>query len=180
MEKVQWNSIDKKQNGLKYSKYYKSSILPRALPTTLSCSFRCESAAEHHTAEQCSKTGRTKLQKDLKKSDRSWNTWQDILMIPSLFACSTGNRVRASHKVILTSNVTSTRQGQQIPLAHFHPESMGLPGMDCCIPWETAARGFLWPNIGPHVAIATIRYYSLLYATIRYYSLRCATMLYNC
>ena len=28
MEKVQWNSIDKKQNGLKYSKNDKSSTLP--------------------------------------------------------------------------------------------------------------------------------------------------------
>ena len=27
MEKVQWSSIDKKQNGLKYSKYDKSSTL---------------------------------------------------------------------------------------------------------------------------------------------------------
>ena len=29
MEKVQWNSIDKKQNGLKYSKNDESSTLPR-------------------------------------------------------------------------------------------------------------------------------------------------------
>ena len=29
MEKVEWNSIDKKENGLKYSKNYKSSTLPR-------------------------------------------------------------------------------------------------------------------------------------------------------
>ena len=29
MEKAQWNSIDKKQNGLKYSKNDKSSTLPR-------------------------------------------------------------------------------------------------------------------------------------------------------
>ena len=29
MEKVQWNSIDKKQNGLKYSKNDKSSTVPR-------------------------------------------------------------------------------------------------------------------------------------------------------
>ena len=29
MEKVQWISIDKKQNGLKYSKNDKSSTLPR-------------------------------------------------------------------------------------------------------------------------------------------------------
>ena len=40
-----------------------------ALLTTLSSSLRCESAAEHHTAEQYSKTGRTKLQKDLRRSD---------------------------------------------------------------------------------------------------------------
>ena len=31
MEKVQWNSIDKKQNGLKYSKTDKSSTLPAEL-----------------------------------------------------------------------------------------------------------------------------------------------------
>ena len=31
MEKVQWNSIDKKQNGLKYSKNYESSTLPRRI-----------------------------------------------------------------------------------------------------------------------------------------------------
>ena len=30
MEKVQWNSIDKKQNGLKYSKNDESSTLPRS------------------------------------------------------------------------------------------------------------------------------------------------------
>ena len=42
-----------------------------ALLTTLSSSLRCESAAEQHTAEQYSKTGRTKLQKDLRRSDRS-------------------------------------------------------------------------------------------------------------
>ena len=29
MEKVQWNSIDKKQNGLKYSKNDKSSTIPQ-------------------------------------------------------------------------------------------------------------------------------------------------------
>ena len=31
MEKEQWNSIDKKQNGLKYSKNDKSSTLPGGL-----------------------------------------------------------------------------------------------------------------------------------------------------
>ena len=45
-----------------------------ALLTTLSSSLRSESAAEHHSAEQYSKTGRTKLQKDLRWSDWLWNT----------------------------------------------------------------------------------------------------------
>ena len=42
-----------------------------AFLTSLSSSLRCESAAEHHTTELCSKTGRTKLQKNLRRSDRS-------------------------------------------------------------------------------------------------------------
>ena len=44
--------------------------LKPALLTTLSSSLRCESAAEHHTAEQYSKTDRTKFRKDLRRSDR--------------------------------------------------------------------------------------------------------------
>ena len=63
-----------------------------ALQTILSSGLRCESAAEHHTAEQYSKTGRTKLQKNLRMSDRLRNTCQDFLIIPSLMSWSTGNR----------------------------------------------------------------------------------------
>ena len=37
MEKVQWNLIDKKQNGLKYSKNDKSSTLPRLLGMNSKC-----------------------------------------------------------------------------------------------------------------------------------------------
>ena len=42
------------------------------LPTTLSRSLRCEAVAEHQTAEQHSKKGRTKLQNIPNRSDRSW------------------------------------------------------------------------------------------------------------
>ena len=56
----------------------------QALLTTRSTSLRCVSAAEHHTAEQYSKTGKTKLQKHLMMSNLSWNTCQDFLKIPSL------------------------------------------------------------------------------------------------
>ena len=42
--------------------------------TTRSSSIRCVSAVEHHTAEQCSKTGRTKPRKHLPRSNLSRNT----------------------------------------------------------------------------------------------------------
>ena len=67
-----------------------------ALLTTLSRSLSCDSTAEHCTAEQYYKPGRTKLQKDLRRSDRSWNTCQDFLIIKSLWAAaSTVNRAEA-------------------------------------------------------------------------------------
>ena len=77
-----------------------------ALLTTQSSSLGCESAAEHHTAEQHSKTGRTKLQKDLRTSDRSWNTCQDFLMIPSLRAAVLETERRCFSNVIVATNVT--------------------------------------------------------------------------
>ena len=42
--------------------------------TTRSSSLRCVSAAEHHTAEQYSKTGKTKPKTHLPMSNLSWNT----------------------------------------------------------------------------------------------------------
>ena len=56
----------------------------QALLTMRSSSLRCVSAAEHHTAEQYSKTGKTKPPKHLKMSNLSCNTRQDFLKIPSL------------------------------------------------------------------------------------------------
>ena len=50
--------------------------------TTRSSSLRCVSAAEHHTTEQYSKTGRTEPRKNLRKNDLSWNTRHDFLKIP--------------------------------------------------------------------------------------------------
>ena len=52
--------------------------------TARSSSLWCVSAAEHQTAEQYSKTGITKPQKHLQRSDLSWNIRQDFLKIPSL------------------------------------------------------------------------------------------------
>ena len=51
--------------------------------TTRSSSLKCVSAAEHHTAEQCYKMGRTKPLKHLPRSSLSWNSCQDFLKIPS-------------------------------------------------------------------------------------------------
>ena len=103
----------------------------QALLTTQSSSLRCESAAEHHIAEQYSKTGRTKLQKDLRRSDRSCNTCQDFLMIPSLWAAALETERRRFSKVILASNVTPniTRSAETLPQRVFRltPGNTGLP-----------------------------------------------------
>ena len=52
--------------------------------TTRSNSLRCVTAADYHTREQYSKTGRTKPRKHLPRSNLSWNTCQDSLKIASL------------------------------------------------------------------------------------------------
>ena len=74
--------------------------------TARSSSLRCVSAADHHTAEQYSKTGRKKPQKQLPSRDLSWNTRHDFLKIPNLREASLENERRYFSKVILESNVT--------------------------------------------------------------------------
>ena len=74
--------------------------------TTRSSSLRCASAAEHHTAEQYSKTGRAKHRKHLPRSDLSWNTRQDFLTLPSLWEAALETERRCFSKIILESNVT--------------------------------------------------------------------------
>ena len=69
--------------------------------TALSSSLRCVSAAGHYTAIQYSKTGRTKPQKHLSRSDLSWNTHQDYLKIPSLWEVAVETKQRCFSKVIL-------------------------------------------------------------------------------
>ena len=78
----------------------------RAPLTARSCSLRCVSAAEHQTAEQCSKTGRTKPWKHLPRSDLSWNTRHDFLKIPSLCEAALETEQRCFSKVIFELNVT--------------------------------------------------------------------------
>ena len=77
-----------------------------ALLTSRSSSLRRVSAAEHHTAEQYSKTGRTKPRKHLHRSDLSWNTRQNFLKIPSLTEAALETERRRYSKDILGSNAT--------------------------------------------------------------------------
>ena len=72
----------------------------RAPVTARSSSLRCVSAAEHQTAKQYSKTGRTKPIKHLPRSDLSWNTCQDILKIPSLWEAALETERRCFSKAI--------------------------------------------------------------------------------
>ena len=80
------------------------SVRKRAPLTKRSSSLRCVSATEHHTAEQCYKTGKTKPWKHLPRSDLSWNTRQDFLKIPSLWEAALETERRFVSKVILESN----------------------------------------------------------------------------
>ena len=78
----------------------------RAPLTTRSSSLRCVSAAEHHTAEQYSKTVTTKPRKHLPRSDLSWNTRQDFLKTPMRYVAALEIERRCFSKVIMESNVT--------------------------------------------------------------------------
>ena len=78
----------------------------RAPRTSRSSNQRCVSAAEHQTAEQYSKTGRTKARKYVSRSDLSWNTRQDFLKIPSLREAALETKRRCFSKVSLESDVT--------------------------------------------------------------------------
>ena len=71
-----------------------------------SSSLRCVSAAIDHTAEQNSKTGKTKPQKHRPMSIVSWNTRHDFLKIPSLWEAALETERRCFSKVNLESNVT--------------------------------------------------------------------------
>ena len=64
-----------------------------------SSGLRCVLAAEHQTAEQSSKTGKTKPLKHLPRSSLSWNTCQDFLKIPTkpLGSCSGRASFLSSH-----------------------------------------------------------------------------------
>ena len=78
----------------------------RASLTARSSSLRCVSVAEHQTAEQYSKTGRTKPRKHLPRNDLSWNTRQEFLNIRNLSEAAMETERRCFSKVILESNVT--------------------------------------------------------------------------
>ena len=88
--------------------------------TTRTRSLRCVLAAEHHTAEQYSITGRTKLQKHLPRSKLSWKTCQHFLKILCLWEAALETERRCFSKVILESNVTpNCQQGHQTLAAQF-------------------------------------------------------------
>ena len=84
----------------------KKTVRSQAPLTARSSSFSSVSATEHQTAEQYSKTGKTKPRKHLPRSDLSWNTRQDFLKIPSLWEAALETERRCFSKVILESNIT--------------------------------------------------------------------------
>ena len=73
--------------------------------TTRSSSLKCASTADHHTAEQYYKTGKTNPLKHLPRRNLSWNTCQDF-KIPSHWEAFLETEQRCFSKVILESIVT--------------------------------------------------------------------------
>ena len=123
----------------------------QALLTTLSSSSRCESAAEHDTAEQYSKTGRTKLQNDLRRSDRSWNTCQDCLMIPSLWNRGgiTGNRA----KVLLKGHLSIKRYPK------YNKVSRLLQHSSIYSQWGQLRMNCAWPGDYYSLSLTSIQFH---------------------
>ena len=72
---MHWDTLNLKKNSQhcytdrRWTRLHSKTPPAKKTPllTTLSSSLMCESAAEHHTAEQYSKTGRTQLQKGSEK-----------------------------------------------------------------------------------------------------------------
>ena len=114
----------------------------RARLTARSSSLRCVSAAQHQTAEQYSRTGRTKPRKHLPRSDLSWNTCQDFHRIPSLWEAALETERRCFLKVIFESNVTHkvTRSSDSFSIVPPIVNG-GWLGMHCARPREYHSIG---------------------------------------
>ena len=100
--------------------------------TTRSSSFRCVSAAEHHTTEQDSKTGQTKIRKHLARSNLSLNTRQDLLKIPSFWDAAMETERRCFSNVHLGIKCLSQYNKVVRLLQHSSANSScGRLGMHC-------------------------------------------------
>ena len=94
---------------------------------------RCVSAAEHHTAVQYSKTGRTKSRKHLPRSDLSWNTLLVFLKIPNLWEAGLETERRCFSKVMLESNVTPNITRSSNPFSTVPPIVNGSDWAELCV-----------------------------------------------
>ena len=100
IKRVQWVTPDLVQlhntaTDRRYARSHSNTLPVKKLEplTTRSSSLRCVLAAEHHLAEQYSKTGSTKPLKHLPRRCLSWNTCHYFLKLPTLRSFS-GNRVK--------------------------------------------------------------------------------------
>ena len=103
-----WYSIHSTAMGRRWAMSHSNtpSVKNRAPLSARSSSLRCVYAGDHHTAEQYSKTGRTKPRKHLPRIYLSWNTRQDFLKIQSLSEAALETERRCFSKVTLELNVS--------------------------------------------------------------------------
>ena len=104
---------------------------------TPSSNLWCESAPELRTAEQYYKIIRTKFKKnDLRRSDRSKNTYQDFMKIRSLWAAALETRRNCFSNVILSSRVTQYNKVIRLLQDSSIQSWWGWLGMNCAWPGD--------------------------------------------
>ena len=108
--------------------------------TTRSSSVSCVLAAEHHTAEQYSKTG-IKPRKNLPRSDLSWNTLEKIFNIQSLEKQLWKPSDDAAHRS--SWNQMSLRiyiSSSSDSVSTVKPRVNGGTGDTLCLTWRTHSQ----------------------------------------
>ena len=106
------------------------------LLSTLSSSFKCESAAVHNIAEQYSKPGGIKIQKSLRRSGRTMKYLPGLAHKTKPLICTFGNSERCISNVILASNVTPNITRSADSFSTVPSRVNGGLGDELCSTWK--------------------------------------------
>ena len=126
------------------------SIIAHLAPlTTQSSCLRCVSAAEHHTAEQNFKTGRTKPRKHLPRGTQPWHTRQDFHKMSRLWKPALKKERRCFSKVIFESNVTP----------NMSRSSDSFSTVPIIVNWMWLEMNCAWPGVYHSLCLTRIQFH---------------------